>query len=171
MTAITSSDVGSMTKTGIKAAIRACTTPLLLSLALMVIGAGYGRYRFGTLSATLAYLHGERILVDDPSQSFDGTHAGGHVVVRYALTNLSGRPVNIIGMTCSCTCTIVEDMPKSLGTLETKVVSARVNLSEGKTDVSGSIRLYTDEPHSPEISLTFSVRATPSNGSGVPRVQ
>ena len=167
MTATATPELKMTKKAGIKAVIRTSIITLLMTLAFLALIAGYGRHRYGSVSASLAYLRGERLLVDKPYQAIGGVHPGGQVVVRYAVTNESEHSVNLIGMTCSCTCTIVENLPKTLGASETKIVSARVNLAEGKTDVSGAIRLYTDDPHSPEIPLAFSVRAAKSNRSGV----
>ena len=147
--------------------LRTVILTLFLALTFLTVGAGYGRYRFGSFSAALAYLRGEHILVDDPVQSVGASHAGGSVMVRYALTNLSAQPIKLVGVESSCACTEVQGLPTTLAALEKKEVSAKITVSEGRSNFSGSVRLFTDDDHSPIIGLKYSVRTVPSGPQSV----
>lgn len=132
---------------------------LSLTLGLLAAGAGYGRLRFGSVSATLDSLRGRSVLVDERAKSIIGVRPGSQVVMSYALTNISDRPVRIIGSSSSCECTTIEEMPITLPPSETRTVSARITISEHNPNSSGTLRLFTDEPRSPEIALSYTVRA------------
>jgi len=150
----------------VRAMLRSSVVILLLVAGFLGLGAAYGRHRFGSVAATLAYLGGERLLVDDLSKSVSGVKAGSPVVVRYTLTNLTGHPVTLVGKMASCSCTNIEGLPLTLAMSETRAVSATITLSKDKPDLSGTIRLFTDDLHTPEIALAYSVHALPGS-SGV----
>ena len=128
---------------------------------MLGLGAGYGRHRFGSMSAALAYLRGERLLVDESSKTIDDVRSGSEIVVRYGFTNWAAHPVKLLGMSSSCSCTVVEDLPMTLAASETKAVSVKIKVDEGRPDFTGSIRVFTDDPRSPEIILSYSLRITP----------
>lgn len=144
-----------------RAALRTVALTLLMTLAFLALGAGYGRYRFGSMSATRAYLRGERLLVDTTNQSTSG-EVGGRVQIRYTLTNWTDHQVTILGFASSCTCTIIDGLPLTLAVTESKAVTAMVSLEKAETNVSGLIRLFTDDPRTPEILLAYSVRIEPA---------
>lgn len=50
----------------------------------------------------------------------------------------------------------------TLAASETKAVAATITTSEMSGDVSGSIRLFTDDVRYPEIKLAYLLRATAS---------
>ena len=103
---------------------------MVLTAGCLGIAAAYGRYRFGSISASFAYIRGERLLVANPVQSIDKVRAGESVIVRYAVTNLTGHPVRLIGKTASCSCTAIEDLPSRLATSETRQISATITFPE-----------------------------------------
>ncbi len=151
-------DLAPTTKTVLTSGFRTSAVILTLTLALLAVGAGYGRLRFGSISAALDSLRGRLVHVDERDKSISGVRAGSQVVVSYALTNISERPVSLIGASSSCSCTVVQDPPMTLASSETGTVSVRISTSEDKPTLSGTIRLFTDEPRSPEIALKHTVR-------------
>jgi hypothetical protein len=162
MVELAASNPGLTSKASVRAALRSSGVILVLTLTFLALGAGYGRYRLGSVSAALAFLRGGRLLVDEPVKSIDGVRAGSQVVISYTLANLSGRPLKLVGMAASCTCTVIEDIPMTLAMSETKMVTAKIKTSDGESDLSGSIRLFTDDIHSPEITLAYLVRFAPT---------
>ncbi len=130
-----------------------------LTLIILAALAGYGRFRFGSFSAALDFARGEAILVDERAKMISGVHPGNQIVATYSLTNNSGRPLKLIGVVPSCTCTTVESLPLTLAPSETKTITARIKFSEAAPNFSGSMRLFTDEPSSPEIVLSYTLHA------------
>jgi len=139
---------------------RAVAVTVLMTLAFSALTIGYGRYHLGSVSASLAYLRGARLLVVDAKMSTSAV-AGGRVQLRYILMNWTGYPVEILGSTSSCTCTILEGLPTTLAASETKEVICTISLDKAESNLSGSIALFTDDPRTPEIRLAYSVRVEP----------
>jgi len=129
-----------------------------LTLIILGIGAGYGFARFGSFAAAMSAMRGDVLLVDQPLKSVDGIRPGTRVALRYALTNASNRPIKLIGVSTSCTCTLVEGLPITLAPSETRSITATITTREGESVLDGSIRLYTDHPRSAEIVLGYSLR-------------
>lgn len=145
----------------LRSAMNAIVFPLGLTLALLALCAGYGRYRFGSMATAIAYLKGERLMVDGRSRSLAGV-SGEQVEVRYALSNWTGQPVKLIGAQSSCSCTAVEGVPMALAASETRPIKATIKIDESSSDIAGSIRLFTDSPGIPEIKLAYMVRVAPA---------
>lgn len=125
---------------------------------ILAVGAGYGHLRFGSLSAALSAMRGDSLLANPAYQVVNGVHPGSRVRVQYALTNASDRPIKVIGINTSCSCTTVADIPMSLAPRQTKSVTATIVTREGQVGLDGSIRIYTDEPSSAEVVIGYSVR-------------
>ena len=58
------------------AGLRLLATILAVTLGLLAAGAGYGRLRFGSVSAALHYLGGRVVLVDERAKAISGVAAG-----------------------------------------------------------------------------------------------
>jgi hypothetical protein len=137
--------------------------PLLVlaqTVIILGIGAGYGLLRFGSFPAALSAIRGDAILVDQPFKSMNGIRAGSRVVLHYALTNASDRPIQLVGVKCSCRCTKADELPFTIGVSETRSLSATVRTREDESASNGVIRLYTDHPESAEITLGYSLHLT-----------
>jgi hypothetical protein len=106
-------DLNLTSKTVGPTGFRTLAVILSLTLAVLAVGAGYGRLRFGSVSATVDSRRGQSLLVDERAKSVSGVQAGSQVVVSYAVTNISDRPVRLIGASSSCSCTVIQDLPKS----------------------------------------------------------
>lgn len=132
-----------------------------LALIILACGAGYGYSRFGSFAAALSAMRGDLLMVDQPLKSVHGIRPGSRVALRYALTNASRRPIKLLGMSSSCSCTVMEDLPMTLAASETRSVTATITTREGASVLDGSIRLYTDHPRSAEIVLGYRLRLTP----------
>ncbi len=169
MTPIAESNPKSATTASRGSSLQAVVSTLALTLAFLVISVGYGRYQFGSVPATVAYLRGEHLFADEPARSIDGVRAGGQAIIRYTLTNLTRHPITLVGMTASCTCTEFEDLPITLAASEAKKVSAKVTISGGESGLSGSIRLFTNDLRAREIVLAYSLRVAPTRPSDAHR--
>ncbi len=168
MTAIVTTSAG---KASPRSGLRMVGVTLGLAAILLTLVAGYGRYRFGSVPASLAYLRGAAYFVDKPMQSLESGHAEMRVPLCYRLTNLTGRPVGLVGVTTTCTCTEIAELPKTIGAGETIAIRATIKVGGGKPSTTGRIRLFTDEIHFPEIVLDFSVRVAKTDSSRLGRAE
>lgn len=150
-------------RTSPRVALRTVLLTLLVSVSFLALGAGYGRYRFGSVSAGLAYLRGARFFVDEPIKKLESGPVETLVPLCYSLTNLTGHPVRLLGVTTTCTCTEVEKLPGTIGAGETIAARAKIKIGGSNPTTTGRIRLFTDESRSPEIVLTYSVRVARSD--------
>ena len=82
----------------------------------------------------------------------------GKVTVRHIITNLTSRQVTLFGSACSCSCTLVEPLPPSLSPSESVGISATIEVPRAGRSMGGNIKLFTDDPVSPELLLTYSGR-------------
>jgi len=139
---------------------------LCLTAVLLTLAAGFARHRFGSVAASIAYLRGEHVAVDEPLKSLVGIQGGSRLVVRYGLTNRSGHPIKLVGATSSCSCTAVEDLPKTLAAFEKQSVQVKITVAEDRSDFSGSIRLFTDDLDSQDVVLKYSVHVEPPSSPG-----
>ncbi len=85
------------------------------------------------------------------------------VAVRYVITNLTGRPVTLLGSACSCSCTLVDSLPPLLPPSEPLEISATIEVPSAGMSVGGNIKLFTDDPVSRELLLTYTARIVPTN--------
>lgn len=130
---------------------------LSLTLIILAISAGYGCARFGSLAAALAAVRGDPLVVDQLFKSISGVRPGSRVALRYALTNVSGHPIRLLGARTSCSCTVVGDLPITLAASETRLLKVLIATREDQAAFDGSIRLYTDDLRSTEIVVGYSL--------------
>jgi len=129
------------------------------------MSAGYGHARFGSIAAALSAMRGDSLLVDQPLKSLDDVRPGSRVEIRYVLTNVSNRPIRILGAATSCTCTMMENLPMSLAARESGSVTAMIRTRDDEPESAGSIRLYTDDLKSPEIMLNYNLQFAPRSSN------
>jgi hypothetical protein len=125
----------------------ALTAILIVGLAIVAIT------RFGSIPTALAYVAGERLLVDSPSKSFGTVDAGAEPVVPFTVQNRSDHAVKIIGARTSCTCTIVANLPMTIPPGGSLDVPISVKTSRLKGQVSVTVRVYSDDPRRAELVL------------------
>jgi hypothetical protein len=137
----------------------------------LALFAGMGWYRFGSFTNAKAYLRGERLLVADGARSLGDVPAGTKLTLEYAVTNLTGHPVRLLGARPSCSCTVIDDLPATLAAFETRSIPVVVDTSEGgKEALAGTVDVFTDEPRSQTLRLAFAGRIVavraPGTGPG-----
>ena len=148
----------------VRSALRTTGVTVALTILFAGLALGYARYRFGSVSASLAYLRSEQLLIDQANKATTG-EAGGQVQISYDLTNWTDHPVRLLGSSTSCTCTILDGLPMTLAASETKAVVATIVLDKAETRLAGSILVFTDDRRTPEIRLAYTVRVEPSRPS------
>lgn len=128
-------------------------TPAVIAGALLTILAGVSYLRFGSVSAGLSYLAGERLIVDSRNKDFGQVGEGRDQTVRFRLTNLTGKAVRIIGAESSCTCVIAEDLPVTVQRAANATLTVAVRKGTKPGAVNETIRFYTDCVEKPQLSL------------------
>ncbi len=138
-----------------------------LTSVFLALFAGFGWYRFGSFAHAKAYLRGERLLIDDRDRSFGDLPAGSTLTLHYAVTNLTGRPVRLLGAQPSCTCTVVDVMPMTLAASETRSIPVTIDTSEGgKETLAGTVDVFTDDPQFRTFRLAFAGRIVAARAPG-----
>jgi hypothetical protein len=131
---------------------------VFLTAIILTIPAIYGFSRFRSLPAAISALRGDSLIVAEPLILVSDVHPGSTVTLRYLLTNATSRPIKLIGMNRSCSCTSTEDLPISLAASESRSIAATITTNTDENSLDGSIRLYTDHPRSSEIVLGYGIR-------------
>lgn len=155
---------------GRPAAVLGSVLPVLAGAALLsCVGVGYAQFRFGSIESARSFAGGDRILVDHPVQTVALEPGTREIRLEYRLTNLENEPVALIGSNNSCSCTMVDELPKQINAGGTVVIAARIQIDE-KTAAEGSrgaIRIYTGHVRNAEISLDYILSGIGDQGGGL----
>ena len=89
--------------------------PTTVALIIGLGVAGLGVLRYGSLTAAIAYLQGYPVAVDTYSKSLGEIRVGEPACSAFALSNLIGKPVTIVGVKTSCGCMTASDLPLTIG--------------------------------------------------------
>lgn len=127
---------------------------LLISLAL-----AWGHWEFGSLSSALAYLNGERLLVDLGTLSFGTARRGEERDLQFTIRNRTGKEVKILGTrsTCGCMAT-AEKFPISIGNRGQQDLTIHVWLTGKDSAFEKRVDFYTDDDANPVVPVV--VRGT-----------
>lgn len=136
-----------------------------IGLALV---AAWGFWQFGSFSAGLARLRGDRLLVDAYSKSFGSLEAGRVGTVEFNLLNTTWRPVTVLGARSSCTCAATDDLPMVVPSGGRRSIRILVRRDRKPGRVSEQVSLFTDEPSQPELVIRVEGIFLPSLPSGGP---
>jgi len=137
-------------------------TPLLvigLTLGISAACLGYGHRRFGSFEATIDFVRGQRLLVDSQSRAFGEVPTSSEFKLRYLMTNMTGRPVRLVGSRSSCTCSMVDQSASVLPNGESREIVVQVTAPDQPREVSGVIEVVTDDPEFLRFPLSFQGRA------------
>ncbi len=118
----------------------------LAGLALVLLSV-WASATLGSVGAALAYLGGERILVDAYSKSFGTIGLGAERTITFVITNATDRPVKLVGAMTSCTCLRAVELPI---TVSPKGGSRAVRFiyrgAQKPVQVLEKLRIFTDHP-------------------------
>jgi hypothetical protein len=128
----------------------------------IIIGSSW--YRFGGLGPALSYSIGHHIIISEKVKDIGVVRRGMPSKFRYSLTNLTARPVKIIGAGMSCSCTSANKLPDVLPAAETQAIEIVFTPSQSQPEgeFTGMVRLFTDDLRDRELVLTFLARVGPS---------
>jgi hypothetical protein len=119
----------------------------------------WGYWQFGSLANTLAYLNGERLLVDPSTPSFGTAKRGEERDLHVTIRNLTGQQVKILGARSTCGCmAMVEKFPVVIADGGHQELTIHVVLTVKEDVFEKRIDFYTDDGSNPVIAVT--VRGT-----------
>ncbi len=119
----------------------------------------WGYWEFGSLSSTVAYLNGERLLVDPGTLSFGTCRRGEERDLQVTMRNRTGKEVKILGARSTCGCMVTtEKFPLSIGDRGQQELAIHVWLTGKDSLFDKRIDFYTDDEANPVIAVA--VRGT-----------
>ena len=125
-----------------------------LSFAAILAGLALGSlWQFGSVGNGLAYLRGERLVVDGPVQDLGEVQPGQLYPLQFRFWNLSSRPVRLVGFQSSCGCTTPSRLPLVIAPSSSEDLSVAYKPSSEPGAQSVDVRVYTDSPSRPEIGF------------------
>jgi len=129
-----------------KAVARWSRGPVIAALGVGVVLAVCGRFWFGSFGAARAFVQGQVLYTPDCCKDFGLVPYEEKLTVAFNVTNVTTKPLTIVGAKASCGCTVVESLPLQLRSGEEKELSVRVILPEKPVQkrLEGQILLYTD---------------------------
>lgn len=143
--------------------LRGVVVPVgLAAVALLAVMAGLRVY-CGSFPAAIAYLAGDRLLVDASSKTVGDVAIGERASVAFTLCNRSAAPVTILGVKTSCTCTATGDLPMTLppSSSRTLAVTYSPRPSAKPGQVLETMQLFTDSRAQPTMPLAIVGRVGP----------
>ena len=107
----------------------------------------------GSVSAALAYVKGDRLLVDVGAKTLAPMSPGEKKTVTFWVTNRSSEPITILGAKSSCTCTAAGDLPLTIPAGATRPVAVGIHAGPKPAVLDGTLKLFTDHPSKPVLTL------------------
>lgn len=119
---------------------------VLAVLAVVLIVAGFGFWRFGSTANAVAYLNGEYILADHTVEQLGPVDPGKVFDVTFNLTNVSSESIRLVGANFSCSCLLPPSMPMDFPGGETTPVTFHFYSPQTAMKFEELIELYFDGP-------------------------
>lgn len=143
--------------------------PLMISLTILCVLATHGIIRYGSFSAALSRVNGQRILVDPPLQAFGDVVEGRTVSANFILRNEAFQRITIQGAKVSCGCAVVSDLPCVIEPGGSRSIGLSVVPPKDNDQFAGTVSLYTDDRGTPVIALGYQGRVVKSVVAGPSR--
>ena len=165
MDAILPAQASSKRRTVFRSEVVAC---LLTCVCLLAAVAGFVGWRFGSIGAGLAYARGTSLLPDSGIKEVGEVGVNESTTFSYTLRNLAGRPIRLQGSQMSCSCAVVEGIPRTIEPAGSSVVTVTVHAGSKPEPLDGSFQLFTDNPAEPELVLGYRGRVVATAGGMKP---
>jgi hypothetical protein len=121
---------------------------------------------FSSVHAGLAYLGGAALVISPQNVDLGRIAAGERRDFEVSLQNMDRRPIKIVGARSSCTCIVIDGLPRTIEAGKTITLKARVVVPRDKPEFAQVLTYYTDSPESPKLAVR--VRAVVSVPSSAP---
>lgn len=130
------------------------TMTVLMAAVGVLLLAGVGIARYGSVSASLAAMRGRGIIADATTKSIGDVREGQYKYVKSKLNNITSGPVRIVGSQSSCSCTIAENaLPMIIGAGSDEVLNISVHVPSQPTRFEQIVVLFTDKREQPYVRL------------------
>jgi hypothetical protein len=126
--------------------------PIGVFCIIMLGGSFALRSAFGSVPVALRYLRGERLILEPSEIRIDRPKNGGSVTVEALVSNMSDRPVNLMGANASCSCVVTSRLPAIVEPGGQFKLPITVNVTPDKI-VDETIVLFTDHPNHVRLSV------------------
>lgn len=136
------------------------------AMAIIAITGGVAVYKFGSVAASVQYLNGERLLIDPQVADLGPLVTGESRRFAITISNLSDRPVRIVGGNADCSCIRISGLPVNIpggdsGSVRVDAVAVDSRgAGSGELDVSKRLVLFTDAPESSRLAASVKWRQT-----------
>lgn len=122
---------------------RAMVAACAVSFGLISIIILWSAWSTGSFGAGLAYLRGDNVYAAPSIVTVPGDSSEGHSV---QLTNLTGKPLRILGCNAACSCVHVSGLPLDLLPKQTKSVLVQASSATSKDVPVVYLTDRTDQP-------------------------
>ena len=125
-----------------------------LAAAILLALVALGAYRYGSVPAALAAARGRGLAVDAATKSVGLVEEGEQVTTDFTLTNVTTRPIRIVGSTSSCSCAVPGgEIPFEIPPGSSRPFQVLVVPQASPAQFLRSVGLYTDFPGQNELVL------------------
>jgi hypothetical protein len=128
---------------------------IAVAIVFVVVMCFVAVFWFGGLGAFLAYLCGEEIFLEPAYIRIAESNPNEEVGLSARLTNVSGRSIRLYGFETSCSCTLLDQLPKFLAAGSTAELEIKVHLPPLNGKFEGVVRVFTDSPTQDVLALRF----------------
>ena len=140
---------------------RFLTVVAVVGMILLSLGA-WGKYRFGTISAGLAYLSGNRVLLSTNAIALGQVTEGTKVSATLSVSNAGNHVVKVLGGHGSCSCMILTGLPFDLAPGESHSLAIEVDTKNKQGDLDLSVDLFTNDRNQPYVRFQVGGSVIPS---------
>jgi hypothetical protein len=128
---------------------------------MLLIAAGAGTYYFGSLHRAVAYVRGERLMIDPAVVEVGPAGAREIHSVSITVQNWSKRPVALVGTVGDCSHTVDVDFPVMVPPGGHSVIPLRIFFPDSPGGFRRAGALLTNHPDHPRVGFTIAGECVP----------
>jgi hypothetical protein len=135
--------------------------PVLMATAgLLVVLTTAATVWYGSPTAALAQLRGERLSVSPGVVNFGDATGGETREAEIELTNRTEQPLRVVGGTYDCSCTVLHDLPLTMAPGETRSVTVRVRIPPAAGQFTRTVHLLGGDEQLWRVGFQATGRST-----------
>jgi hypothetical protein len=117
---------------------------VVTGLAILAVLVSVLSWHYGSLSLAMARLRGERFVLSPAEVDFGVCEPNTEHTAKLTLTNLTVRPVRVVGSEASCTCETIGELPIVVAPGQSREIALRAVVSKSAS-YSQQMLLYIDD--------------------------
>ena len=126
---------------------------ILIVLVLAFILSFWGRNRFGSFAGGVAFISGQRTILDREVLGLGSVRQGSSRTFRVSVRNLNSWDVKLLGANYSCTCSSLSGLPSTIPAGSMITLIAKINPRKKIGKLNESIVIFTDDPASRTLEI------------------